>query len=406
MRNGILLFWVIYHSLLILKAGDNSFMKKVIYLLCFLILTGCTTKNTQKFPSKSNSLHIDYIPSSPKQESPLFIIKEDGIPYFNGLPLLKYDITASPEMLAYEQAYLRWIGKGGVAERYSDLIDRSFLPEMIDKLSPQEASRLFLIPDGPGSSVYEGLPETVQSALCQLGFEELILDYFLSAGITPEELLSLNSEQLERLRMIYTPIEDVDEKLESMGFTYGRRTCLSLKQQLSLVFEQPDDDVFRLKANELGIPHWKQDALLARGHLRNEILQMTKEQQDEALVPAANIIWYHPHQSYMPIGFWDLTETGEVYMRKKGRDMSWDMRKRFFAIGYDTYELVVMTDEEWNMLFPLEELPAKLNSLGFSDQEIAASEGHLDWIVKEAIRRNQIFFEQSSLTIGDRIPIN
>lgn len=93
-------------------------------------------------------------------------------------------------------------------------------------------------------------------------------------------------------------------------------------------------------------------------------------------------------------------------MRKKGRDMSWDMRKRFFAIGYDTYELVVMTDEEWNMLFPLEELPAKLNSLGFSDQEIAASEGHLDWIVKEAIRRNQIFFEQSSLTIGDRIPIN
>ncbi len=63
-----------------------------------------------------------------------------------------------------------------------------------------------------------------------------------------------------------------------------------------------------------------------------------------------------------------------------------DECRRLELLGYTYYDKVTISDEELEFLFPLEELPDKLNQYGFSDEEIARYETRLKYIVREALQ--------------------
>lgn len=321
--------------------------------------------------------------SSEAEDSIMLI---DGIPCLaqSREPLLRLSEEIDPDTLAYDLALMRWIGRGGQPYQLRRLRNASYTVEQIEKMTPQDAASLHFSIDGAGPSALVGLSDSSKEALFQLGLEEDVLDGLLRMGIPPEVLIGLDTEKRAKLIQLYTPISEIDQKFEDMGLTHGRQTTMEPIDCLITALSQPDDVEFRSQAENQGIPHWEQDALLKRGHTRLEILEMTPQQRKAALIPATNTTWFY---HYQPRDKWSLNDTGQAYLLKRG--IPYEMEDRLRAIGYNFYDMITMSDTELDLLLPLEDLPQKLNDAGFSDETIASLEPQLKYIVQEVLDRNK-----------------
>ena len=380
--------------------------KKVILMLSLLLLSGCQNAvqdnlETESTASSTSSSTASSTTVSESQTSSADVIEldsgvyiVDGIPYWNKAdkkPLLELPPTKSEgddrfytELKAFRR---RWIGQGGKPYHLKVLSNTYFTIEALEQQTQEDAERLwFTIFSDYGEKVLEECSPEDWDALLGLGLDTETLIYLLNHDeVTPELLLSLNEVQKENLRELYTPITETNPKMEATGMIYPRRTMSNTKDSLLLVLSQPSDEEFRQQAKEQNIPHWVQDELLRRGNMRSEILAMTEEEREKALTPAINNYLHYNTSNELDEEFW-LTETGISFLNiRYGPVGGMDECRRLELLGYTDYDLVTISDEELEFLFPLEELPDKLNQYGFSDEEVARYETRLKYIVREAL---------------------
>ena len=334
-----------------------------------LMLSGCLSQETISSPSVSVT------------EEPETVEIYNDVPSFRGKPLLEA-VQLSPDYEKYQTALRKWVGKGGKPYQFDRLMDASFSLSDILQMDPAEVE--FTYSDG---SVFKSLDSETQSTLISLGLEESVLNTFVDRDMT-EFLLSLDEEQTEKLRSLSA---DLDANLEFMGLTHYRQTMMpSFEETIRTALAQPNEEEFYAQAEALDIPEWKQDALLKRGYLRSEILLMTEDEQDTALLPAATPEWasyYLCDYALRPIEQWSLTKEGYAYLETRAQEtgISYSEIERLSYLGYTSYDTIMLSEEEWYFLFPLGALPDKLNQAGFSDEMIAQWEPRLKYLVQEAM---------------------
>ncbi len=327
-------------------------------------------------------------PEGIELESGVYII--DGVPYWSSTykkPLLEPAPSSSEESKQYEAARRRWLGRGGKPYQYSILQHAFFPPNEIDQMTPEDAEKLsYGIHDGGGTSPLDELPPETQEKLLDLGLEQDALIDFLCSDLPIEYLLSLEGSEKEAFQELFTPITEANRKMEEAGMTHPRRTMTNTEETFRLVLSQPSDEDFRRQADEKGIPHWMQDELLRRGNLRSEILSMTEGEREAALTPALNNYLYY-NINNAPKETWWMTEAGYGFLQMQCSQKG-TMKEELYNLeflGYTNYDIVTLSNEEWELLFPLAELPGKLNGYGFSDEEIARNETRLKYLVREAL---------------------
>ena len=378
----------------------------VAYLVCAAactsLLSGCryvadpqpmSTATVCTFASVNSSSESQTSSTTEVElDSGVYIV--DGIPYWNKAdkkPLLEVPPATSEgderfytELKAFQR---RWIGQGGKPYHLKVLSNTYFTIEALEQQTQEDAERLwFTIFSDYGEKVLEECSPEDRDALLGLGLDTETLIYLLNLDeVTPELLLSLSEAQKEALVELYTPITETKPKMEEMGMIYPRRSMTGTKECLLLVLSQPSDEEFRQQAKEQNIPHWMQDELLRRGNMRSEILAMTEEEREKALTPAINDYLHSNICNELDEEFW-LTEAGISFLNiRYGQVGGMDECRRLELLGYTYYDKVTISDEELEFLFPLEELPDKLNQYGFSDEEIARYETRLKYIVREAL---------------------
>lgn len=360
------------------------------------ILSGCQASEIpSSLPVESSEPEsIPIEPEGIELENGVYII--DGIPCWSSSykePLLEPAPSDSEEDKQYKASRRRWLGKGGKPYQYSILQHAFFPPEQIDQMTPEDAEKLsYGIHDGGGTNPLDELPPETQEKLLGLGLDQDTLMYFLCSDLSTEYLLSLEGNEKEAFQELFTPITEATRKLEEMGMTHPRRTMTNAEETLRLALSQPSGEDFRQQAHEKGIPHWMQDELLRRGNLRSEILSMTEEEREAALIPALNKYLYYNILN-APEETWWMTKTGYSFlqMRCRQKATSEDEISRIELLGYTNYDKITLSDEEWEFLFPLAELPDKLNECGFSDEEIARNEIRLKYLVREALEIRKSF---------------
>ena len=334
-----------------------------------LLLSGCLSQETISSPSVSVT------------EDPETVEIYNDVPSFRGKPLLEA-VQMSPEYAEYQTALRKWVGKGGKPYQFDRLMDASFSLSDIAQMDPAEVA--FSYSDG---SALKALDDETQSALIALELEESVLNTFIDRDMT-EFLLSLDEEQTEKLRSLSA---DLDANLEAMGLTHYRQTMMpSFEETIRTALAQPNKEEFHAQAGALDIPKWRQEALLKRGYLRSEILLMTEDEQDTALLPAATPEWasyYLCDYALRPIEQWSLTKEGYAYLETRALEtgISYSEIERLPYLGYTSYDTIMLSEEEWYFLFPLGALPDKLNQAGFSDEMIAQWEPRLKYLVQEAM---------------------
>lgn len=376
-------------------------MKKwMVVLSITLLFSGCQTMESSgsslppESSSISSSLPVPVESEGIELESGIYMI--DGIPYWSKSykkPLLEPALPDEEETKQYIASRRRWLGKGGKPYQYIILQHSFFPPEQIDQMTPEDAEKLsYGIHDGGGPSPLDELPPETQEKLLELGLDQDVLIGFLCSDLSTEYLLNLEDSEKKALQELFSPITEANQKLEEMGMTHPRRTMTSTEETLRLALSQPSDEDFRRQSHEKGIPHWMQDELLRRGNLRSEILSMTEEEREAALTPALNKYLYYNILN-APEETWWMTEAGYNFlqMRCSQKATSEDEISRIQLLGYTNYDKITLSDEEWEFLFPLAELPDKLNQCGFSDEEITRNEIRLKYLVREALEIRKSF---------------
>ena len=373
----------------------NLKKRSAIISLVF-ILSGCQVREIpSSLPAESSEPESTPIESERIElENGVYII--DGVPYWSSSykePLLEPAPPDDEETKQYIASRRRWLGKGGKPYQYIILQHSFFPPEQIDQMTPEDAEKLsYGIHDGGGPSPLDELPPETQEKLLELGLDQDVLIGFLCSDLSTEYLLNLEDSEKKALQELFSPITEANQKLEEMGMTHPRRTMTSTEETLRLALSQPSDEDFRRQSHEKGIPHWMQDELLRRGNLRSEILSMTEEEREAALTPALNkYLDYNILNA--PEETWWMTEAGYGFlqMRCNQKATSEDEISRIELLGYTNYDTITLSDEEWEFLFPLAELPDKLNQCGFSDEEIARNEIRLKYLVREALEIRKSF---------------
>lgn len=367
---------------------------------CIALLSGChyvadpqpvSTATVYTFASLSSSSESQTSNAvGIELDNGVYIV--DGIPYWNKAdkkPLLELAPTDSEEQKQSEAVRRRWLGRGGTPYHYRALT-HSFVPtEEIDQMPPEYAAENYWITnyiDEDIKKILEEYPPETRERLLEYGLDINVLLDYLYTGLTPEFFFSLNEVQKEALVELYTPAHKAEQKMEEMGMIFPRVEMTGTEECLLLVLSQPSDEEFRQQAEEQNIPHWMQDELLRRGNMRSEILSMTEEDREKALIPAINNYLYYKINNGLDEEFW-LTEAGSNFLEMRYRQMGGISEcNRLKFLGYSNYDLVMISDEELELLFPLEELPEKLNQYGFSDEEIARYETRLKYIVREALQ--------------------